>query len=280
MSKPLPRRLQRAIPTLRIAITGSSRGIGREIARLLLTHGATVIINGRSQATLESAAATLSREFPHGNLSFCVADVSTFEGAHLLADHIRERWGGLDLLINNAGLSMRGPIERLGPETVNAMITGNLLTAIYTTRAMIPMLSESKGHATFVSTVGAIHGFPGISAYAAAKGALPPFVESLNAELNHRGVSAGIIFLGFVENDLEKEIFNAEGKRFHHDRRASVSQDAAARQIVSATVARSRRRIAIPLGRLLDIAHRLVPQVVTAILARSGGRIHSVGGDE
>ncbi len=272
----LKQRDRKVLTGLRVVITGSSRGIGRETARILLSAGATVILNGRSDERLEETKTLLAEEYSNPSLSSCAADISTPAGAEKLAHHISDTWGGLDLLINNAGISMRGPIGMLTAETITTMIDGNLQSALQTTRACLPVLLESGGHVTFVSTVGAIHGFPGISVYSAAKAALERFSESFNAEYHMQGVSAGIVYLGFVENDPDKEILDAQGNRFHHQRKAMQTQGEAAAAIISASVQRRRRTVTVFPGRLLDVARRISPGLVTRILARSGGSIHSV----
>jgi NAD(P)-dependent dehydrogenase (short-subunit alcohol dehydrogenase family) len=259
-----------------VVVTGSSRGIGRETARLLLGAGASVVLNGRTLPRLSETEAMLHAEFPTETVSACAADISSPEGARILAAHIEEQHGRLDLLINNAGVSMRGPIGELSSETVVAMIEGNLTSALQTTRACLPLLEGARGHVSFVSTIGALHGFPGISVYSAAKGALERFTESFNAEYRSRGVTAGIVYLGFVENDPDKEVYSASGERFHHQRRAMQSQTEAATAIITAAVRRRQRAITAGRGVLLDIAHRISPGLVTRVLARSGGSIHSV----
>ena len=272
----LPQRVRRRIPALRVAITGSSRGIGRVIARVLVSNGATVVLNGRSPERLVAVERDLRGEFPTATVSSCVANVATLDGARSFAKHITDRVDGLDLLINNAGLSMRGSIEDLGTETVEAMIAGNIATAVYSTRALLPFLIESRGHVTFVSTVGAIHGFPGISMYSASKAVLPRFSEALNAEYRRRGVTAGVVYLGFVENDPDKEIYRADGRRFHHTRRASQSQTDAAVKIITESIRRRERSITTLSGRLLSAAHRIAPCIVTRILSGSGGAVHTI----
>jgi short-subunit dehydrogenase len=278
LPRPLKQRYRKQLVGLRVAVTGSSRGIGRETARILLSAGATVILNGRSEERLNATMDLLKREFPDSRLSGCAADISSPSGADRLADHIGNTWDGLNLLINNAGVSMRGPVDMLAAETITAMVDGNLQSALQTTRACLPLLLQSKGHVTFVSTVGAIHGFPGISVYSAAKAALERFSESFNAEYRRQGTSAGIVYLGFVENDPDKEILDARGNPFHHQRKAMQSQGKAAAAIITASVQRRQRAITVVPGRLLDIARRVSPALVTRILSRSGGTIHSVSG--
>jgi len=259
-----------------VVVTGSSRGIGRETARALLGAGASVVLNGRSLPRLEETETLLRTEFPSGVISSCVADISSSDGAQTLARHTEERHGRLDLLINNAGVSMRGPVRELSSETVVAMIEGNLTSALQTTRACLPLLEDARGHVSFVSTIGALHGFPGISVYSAAKGALERFTEAFNAEYRARGVTAGLVYLGFVENDPDKEVYSASGERFHHHRRAMQTQNQAATAIITASVDRRKRAITARQGVLLDIAHRIAPGLVTRVLAGSGGSVHSV----
>ncbi|MFA7566822.1 MAG: SDR family oxidoreductase [Alkalispirochaeta sp.] len=279
-SRGLSQRYVNRLAGLRVAVTGSSRGIGRETVRLLLSGGATVVLNGRSHQRLTETEGRLREEFPGAALSACTADISTAAGAETLASHITRHAGGLDILINNAGTSMRGPVGELAASTISTMIAGNLESALQVTRACLPLLQKSEGHIAFVSTVGAIHGFPGISVYSAAKAALERFSESFNAEYRHRGVTAGVVYLGFVENDPDKEIMSADGRPFHHQRKAMQSQTAAAAAVVRASLRRQQRTITVGLGVLLDVARRISPSLVTRVLARSGGSIHSVGTKE
>ena len=275
-SLPSERKERRQLADMAVAVTGSSRGIGRETVRILLDAGATVFLNGRNADRLEMTATTLRTEFPTANLFACAADVSTDTGADHFAACIATHTDGLDLLINNAGVSMRGPIGDLAGRTISAIIDGNLAAALHTTRACLPLITVRRGHITFVSTVGALHGFPGISVYSAAKAALQRFAESFNAEYRRSGVTAGVVYLGFVENDPDKEVYDASGATFHHERTAMQSQTDAAVAIIRASLRRRPRVITVTAGILLDIAHRIAPRLVTRILARNAGAIHSV----
>jgi short-subunit dehydrogenase len=259
-----------------VVVTGSSRGIGRETARVLLGAGATVILNGRNADRLETTATALRVEFPAGDLSTCAADIATAAGADRLAGHVATCTDGLDLLINNAGVSMRGPIRELASKTITAMIDGNVAAALHATRACLPLVTARRGHVTFVSTVGALHGFPGISVYSAAKAALQRFSESFNAEYRSAGVTAGVVYLGFVENDPDKAVYDARGEQFHHQRTAMQSQTDAAVAIVRASLRRRPRTVTVAAGVLLDLAHRIAPRLVTRVLARNAGALHSV----
>jgi short-subunit dehydrogenase len=175
---------------------------------------------------------------------------------------------------------MRGTVSELQATTVDLLTTGNIHSAVWPTVAVLPELLKSGGAVIFVSTVAAIHGFPGVSLYSATKAAVGTFAESLTAEVSRRGVHVGTVFLGFVENDPDKTTLGADGHAFHHERRAMQSQSHAAGAIVRALLRRKRRTITVGAGRWLDLAHRVAPGLVSRILARSGGRLHSVDGHE
>lgn len=259
-----------------VIVTGSSRGIGRETARELARRGATVVLNGRSADRLDETLATLRADLPQASFSAVACDISTEPGALELVRHTLETWGRVDGLINNAGVSMRGAIRDLQATTLDKLTAGNVSSAVLPTVAALPELLKTGGGVIFVSTVAAIHGFPGVSLYSATKAAVGTFAESLTAEVSHHGVHVGLVLLGFVENDPDKTTLGADGRAFHHERRAMQSQTDAAQAIARALLRRKRRTITVGAGRLLDVAHRIAPGVVSRVLARSGGRLHAV----
>ncbi|MFW5693935.1 MAG: SDR family NAD(P)-dependent oxidoreductase [Alkalispirochaeta sp.] len=263
-----------------VIITGSSRGIGRETARELARRGVTVVLNGRTPERLDATLEELRAAVPDGTFSAVACDIATEDGARALIRHTVETWGRVDGLIANAGVSMRGAVADLHSSTLDRLTTGNVHSAVLPTVAVLPELLKTHGAVIFVSTVAALHGFPGVSLYSASKAAVGTFAESLTAEVSRRGVHVGTVYLGFVENDPDKTTLGADGTVFHHERRAMQSQSDAAAAIVRALLRRKRRTITVGAGTLLDIAHRIAPRVVTRVLARSGGRIHSVDGHD
>ncbi len=284
-----------------IIITGSSRGIGREVARTLLAAGATVVINGRNRDQLqqtqrqltawwrESGNATgVTATGPARNrdafdppvqeppLTTVVADVSTEEGAQQLVQVTLETWKRVDGLVNNAGLSMRGSIADLRKSTIDRLYAGNILSAILPTIAVIPELVRTGGTVVFVTTVSAMWGFPGVSMYSATKNAVESFARSLDAEYRRQGVRVSCVFLGFVENDPDKEVLSSDGTLRRHARKAHLTQSEAATAI-SGALLRPRRRIhTIIAGRLLGLVARVMPSFIAYYLSRSESRLHRV----
>ena len=253
-------------------VTGSSAGIGREVARLLAAADAKVVINGRNGARLRSVATEL-----HGlneAVLPVVADISTLEGAKVLIDQTMSTYGRIDALINNAGTSMRGDIADLSTTTLDAMYAGNICAALFPTVSAVPQLIRTRGRITFVSTVSAATGFGGVAAYSASKAAVERFAEALAIELPQ--VTVRLVRLGFVQNDPDKQILSADGRRFRHRRAAKTTQIEAARAILSAATGAHFLTIADRSGRLLAIALRVAPRLVRRALRRRGSSLHSV----
>jgi NAD(P)-dependent dehydrogenase (short-subunit alcohol dehydrogenase family) len=253
-----------------VVITGSSRGIGRETARLALAAGARVALNGRDRSSLEACRDALGAD----RTLAVAADVSTQAGAESLVGTVLKTWGRIDVVINNAGLSMRGAFAELSAATVNAMVSGNLLSAVWTTRAALGALRDSGGRAVFVSSLAAVRGFPGVSLYSAAKMALTAVHQALRAE--EPGLRSCLVYLPFTENDPGKTVLDAGGTPFRHERRASTTQPTAARALLTAAARGRPRTILTAAGHLLSWTQTLLPGLVDFMLARSGGSIHSV----
>ena len=261
-------------------VTGSSRGIGRETVRLLLELGAAVVVNGRDAGRVEETTAALATQYGEHRVLGIAEDITQAEPAHRLIDRTIERFGRIDLLINNAGISMRGPVAELSAATVESMVRVNTVGAVFPTVAALPYLRAGKGSVLFISTIAALWGFPGVSMYSASKMAVTAFAQALAAEEARNGLHVGVVYLGFTENDPDKSILSADGRSFHHARRAQHTQADAAAAIVGAYRNRRAETITAPAGRWLARAARLLPRVVRALLARSGGRIHSVTPDD
>lgn len=259
-----------------VVITGSTRGIGRQAARRALSAGARVVLNGRTASVLEETRLALGA--PERTLAFA-ADLSRRGEADALVAWVLEAWGRIDVLINNAGLSMRGSFADLSDQTVRAMVDANFLSAVWATRAALPALRHTQGRVLFVSSLAGLRGFPQVSLYSASKMALAALQESLQAEEGPRGVCSGVVWLPFTQNDEQKTILDAGGRAFHHDRPWSLTQALAAEALLRAVVRGRRRTVLTPAGRLLAWAQAAAPGLVDWFVERSQGRIHRVKED-
>jgi NAD(P)-dependent dehydrogenase (short-subunit alcohol dehydrogenase family) len=123
-----------------VLITGGSKGIGRETARLFLKEEAVVYICGRNQEALDTAAHDLG-----GSIHTITADVSDPGDCASMIERIKSEASRLDILINNAGMSMRGNIEQLSPKVIQDMFSINTMGAVYLTTYALPLIRESRG---------------------------------------------------------------------------------------------------------------------------------------
>lgn len=262
-------------------VTGSSRGIGRETVRLLLARGARVVMNGRNEERLTTTRQSLltaagSDRDSADRVIAVAADVSTEEGAARLVEATISAFGRIDVLINNAGLSMRGAARDLRRPTVEALVSATELAGVYPTVAALPSLLDSRGTVVFVSTAAALWGFPGVSWYSATKAALRTFARAIDAEHRREGLRVTTVFLDFVENDPDKETLSAEGESFVHSRRARMSQRDAADAIVRAALHPRSEYYPGVAGHALALATRFAPRLLAYYLSRSGGSVHRV----
>ncbi len=268
----------RAVAERIVIVSGSSRGIGRETARYLLNRGASVVINGRSCERLEKTKEELLRDTGCDSRSLIAvcADLSDPAGGKRLIDETIDRYGRVDALVNNVGVSMRGSIRDLRAPAIRALIDGTLVAAAYPTIAALPHLLSERGTVVFVSTAAALWGFPGVSWYSATKAGLRSFAQALDAEHRRDGLSVTTVFLDFVENDPDKETVAADGTPFVHSRRARLTQAAAAEAIVAALCRPRLERVVSAPGRALKLATRFAPRALSWYLSRSGGATHRV----
>lgn len=241
-------------------ITGASRGVGFATAKALAKRGAKVVITARGEARLEDSRQKLERE--GASAVSVVGDVGDWGDAQRMVAAATENFGRLDILINNAGVSMRGHFTELTCEVCSNIVQTNLLGCINVTKAAVNHIVESKGSVVFISSVAGLFGLPGAGIYCATKMALTGLAESLRLELIPRGVHVGVVYLGFTEHDPEKRILAADGSLIPPDRPAHHTQDYAAGLIIKMLEKRKRRIIMTPAGKIGWLANRLSPSIV------------------
>lgn len=243
-----------------VVITGGSRGVGFALARALVLRGAKVAIGARGEKRLMDSKAKLERL--GGEVVALAGDVADWDYARKLIAATVERFGRIDTLVNNAGVSMRGRLDELAPEVSAQVVRTNLLGSIYPTQAAIAHLQRSRGQVVFISSIGGIFGLPVASAYCATKKALTGFAESLRVEQAPHGLSAGVVYLGFTEHDPEKRILAADGSAVPPDRPAHHTQAGAAELILDLMAKRKRTIVMTPVGKLGAGIYRLSPAFV------------------
>jgi NAD(P)-dependent dehydrogenase (short-subunit alcohol dehydrogenase family) len=176
-------------------VTGGSSGIGLAIARALREDGYDLTISSRRPEKVEAAAGELG---VHG----IAADVSREEDCErLVAAHL-ERFGGLDVLVNSAGIGIGARIEDLSTKHFDLQVAVNLRGLFLVTKLCLPMLKESRGWIVNLASIAGTIPTPGLPAYGASKAAVISLTRTLNAELESAGVRAVALCPGFVDTPM------------------------------------------------------------------------------
>ena len=250
-----------------VLITGGGRGIGRETALLFVREGAKVVISDIDTEALASSEEKLLR---HSSDVLAVqGDVTSHDDAERLFRKIHERFGRLDVLINNAGLSSRGVFAETSLEVFETIVRANLLGSVIMTKAALPLIRASKGSIVFISSIAGLKGLPGGAPYCASKMALKSFSESIRCELMADGVHVGLIYLCFTQNDLEKTFYAGDGTlTILRQYKFSLTQLQVARGILRMIVKRRSVKVLSALGKLIRVAYALLPRVSEYALAK------------
>jgi NAD(P)-dependent dehydrogenase (short-subunit alcohol dehydrogenase family) len=255
----IDRSLSGAVRDKVIVITGGSSGIGRATARCLATAGARVIIAARDATKLEETRAEIeglgARIFPYQ------CDLTDFEATGAFAERVLREHGAVDILINNAGHSIRRSLEISYDRfhDFERLMRVNYLAAVRLTLALLPsMVKRRSGQVISISSIGVLANAPRFSAYIASKAALEAFSRSAGAEVCSRGVQFTIVNLPLVRTRMiaPTQLYD------HVD---TLSPDEAAQMVVDAIIHRP-VRVATRLGIFAQIVHLIAPKISQLIM--------------
>ena len=259
-------------------VTGGGSGIGRAVAERLARDGARVAVSGRRVANLEAVVAAIHAA---GGEAFAVpCDVRHDDAVNAAVARIVEHFGGLDVVVANAGFSVAGRIETLSGDDWRRQFDTNVVGAALAARYALPELRKTRGRLALVGSVSAFLCTPGLGAYNASKHALRAIGQTLAMELHGSGVSATTIHPGFVESEIAR--VDNEG-RFHADRpdkRPAYlmwSAERAAGAIVDALWARKREITFTGHGKVGAFLGQHLPGVAQFVMRKPGRRKPSPG---
>jgi 3-oxoacyl-[acyl-carrier protein] reductase len=186
-------------------VTGSGRGIGREIALVLARHGASVVISDINVAAAEKAAAEIKND---GGSSIAIAaDVTEQEQVASLANQTMSSFGRIDILVNNAGITRDTLLMRMSAADWDLVLATNLKGAFLCTQAVVRhMLKQRRGRIINIASVVGLIGNAGQANYAAAKAGLIGLTKATAREVAARGVTANAIAPGFIDTDMTRDL--------------------------------------------------------------------------
>jgi len=182
-------------------VTGGSRGIGRAIVAALVAEGAQVALTARASADAERAASEI------GERAFGIAcDVRSYEQVQSLFGEVERRAGGVDVLVNNAGIGIFAPIDQLDPKDWRAVIETNLNGVFYCCHEAIPMMRKRGGGYIFnISSLAGKNPFAAGTAYNASKFGLNGFSEALMMDVRYDGIRVSYLMPGSVDTAFGKD---------------------------------------------------------------------------
>ncbi|MFE3289823.1 SDR family oxidoreductase [Rhodococcus sp. NPDC059234] len=183
-----------------VLITGGARGVGAEVARRLHRRGARLVLVDLDREPLAALADELG---PHAlPVVADVRDLSAMEAA--VAQGI-ERFGGIDIVMANAGIASYGSVLAVDPAAFRRVIEVNVLGVFHTVRAALPSIVERRGYVLVVSSAAAYAAAPGLTAYCTAKAGVEHFANSLRLEVAHLGVDVGSAHMAWIDTPMVQD---------------------------------------------------------------------------
>lgn len=259
---------RRSLQNARALVTGASSGIGRALALELARSGVDLVLVARREAKLIELAAEIERL---GRRAIrVVGDITLPETRDAALSAAREELGGLDLLINNAGVSAHGRFQTATPERLRAIMETNFFAAAELIRQSLPLLEQ--GRQPMVVNIGSILGHRGIpynSEYCASKFALQGLSEALRAEFKPLGIDLLVVSPGTTDTEFFEHLIDKQGE-MPWAQQKGVSAEVVARRTVRAIAAGKQEIIPSLRGWGLVLLNRLFPRTVDRMMARYG----------
>jgi NAD(P)-dependent dehydrogenase (short-subunit alcohol dehydrogenase family) len=184
-----------------VLITGAARGIGAGTARALAKQGSNLVLTDRDAEPLEALAAELGADRVVARVCD-VCDLASMEEA--VAAGVA-RFGGIDLVLANAGISSYGSVMAVDPATFKRVLDVNVVGVFHTVRAALPSVIERNGYILIVSSLAAFTPAPGLSAYNASKAGVEQFANALRLEVAYLGVDVGTAHMSWIDTPLVRD---------------------------------------------------------------------------
>jgi short-subunit dehydrogenase len=254
-----------------VAITGASAGIGRATALRLASDGAQVAVCARRRDRLGTVESEITA---HGGQALAIeADVSRQADVDAFVQATLDRFGGLDVMICNAGFGAAGPIERLSPDVVRELVDVNLMGTFYSARAAMQVFTrQARGHLIIISSIVGRRGVPHMSAYAATKFAQVGLAECLRSECAGTNVHVTAVYPVSTDTEFFDVMSRVSGGTIH---RAGPKQpvETVAEAIANAITRPVAEVFPYPKSRLLVWLNAVAPAYTDRFVKKFGRRL-------
>lgn len=250
-----------------VIITGASSGIGLACAKKFVNEGAHVVLAARNKEKLLDQTKNFGK--PNSQVISIACDVSNEEDCKAMIEQTIKEFGKIDVLINNAGISMRALFNSLDLKVIKNVMQTNFWGTVYCTKYALPYLLKTKGSVIGISSVAGKKGLPGRTGYSASKFAMEGFLESLRTENLNTGLHVLIACPGFTASNIRNTALNAEGNAqgdSPRDEQNMMSADEVANAIYSSVIKRKRDLILTTNGKLTVWMNKFFPGMMDKVV--------------
>ena len=246
-----------------VIVTGASSGIGEAVAREFAANGSKVVLAARSEDKLAEIVGEIKAK--GHDASYVRTDVTREEDCRNLVEKTVEKHGTVNILINNAGLSMRASFSEVNLKVLHTLMNVNFWGTVYCTKYALPYLVANKGSLVGVSSVAGFHGLPGRTGYSASKFAIHGFLETIRIENMKKGLHVMIIAPGFTATEIRQHALTADGNEqatSPRDEKKLMSPEYVAKWVLKGIRKKKRNKILTWEGRFTALFQRIIPDVV------------------
>lgn len=247
-----------------VIVTGASSGIGRACVIEFASRGANVVLAARQYPSLLELAADIERQHQVKTLSI-QCDVSREEDCQQLINQTLSEMGRIDVLINNAGISMRALFKDLELSVLKSLMDVNFWGTVYCTKYAMAALLSSGGSVVGVSSIAGYRGLPGRTGYSASKFAMNGFMESLRVENLKTGLHVMVACPGFTASNIRATALNVNGQQYGEtsmEEGEMMTAEEVASKIADGVAKRKRTLIMTRQGKLAVFMNKIIPSWV------------------
>ena len=244
-----------------VIITGASSGIGKSLAVVFAKAGANVVVAARNMEKLIQ----LKEELKDFNVLPIQTDVSKEADCKRLIDEAIRHYGTIDILINNAGISMRAIFEEVDLNVIRQLMDINFWGTVYCTKYAIPYILKNKGSVVGVSSIAGYKGLPARTGYSSSKFAMQGFLETLRIENLKKGLHVLIACPGFTASNIRNTALSKNGTMqgespLNEDK--LMTSEEVAEQILKAIIKRKDRIVMTTQGKLVVLLNKFFPKLI------------------
>ncbi len=250
-----------------VIITGASSGIGKACTYELARQGATIVLASRRENELIKIETKLKKE--GCDILSVKTDVRKIDDCERLINRTVQEYGRIDVLINNAGISMRANFNDLDLSVIKELMDTNFYGAVYCTKFALPYLIKQKGSLIGISSITGLTPLPGRTGYAASKHAMDGFLNTLRLENIKKGLHVLIVHPGFTSSNIRMAALTKNGKpqrETPRDEERMMSSEKVAQTIAKATLKRENNLILTREGKLVVWLHKNFPNLTDRII--------------